>query len=102
MTGNASKYALIGGKEATLREAIPHAFTSEEVCVFEDGSGDRRFVSKEEWDTGAEEFARYASERHLVTSESPGRDKTWRDRGAIAALVAEMLPELPEPRKCRE
>jgi len=75
MTGNASKYALIGGEEVTLLESIPHAFTGEVVCVFEDGSGNRHFVSKEEWDAGAEEFAHYASESHLVTSESAGRDK---------------------------
>lgn len=75
MTGNASKYALIGGNEVTLLEAIPHASSGEVICVFEDVSGTHHFVSKEEWDAGAEEFARYASERHLVTSESPGRDK---------------------------
>ena len=75
MTGNASKYALIGGNEVTLLEAIPHASSGEVICVFEDVSGAHHFVSKEEWDAGAEEFARYASERHLVTSESPGRDK---------------------------
>ena len=75
MIGNASKYALIGGKEVTLLETIPHAFTGEAVCVFEDDSGTHRFVSEREWGAGAEEFARYASERRLVTSESPGRDK---------------------------
>ncbi len=75
MTGNVSKYALIGGKEVTLLESISHASSGEVVCVFEDGSGARRFVSEREWDAGAEEFARYASERRLVTSESPGRDK---------------------------
>lgn len=75
MIGNASKYALIGGEEVTLLESIPHAFTGEAVCVFEDGSGAHRFVSKREWDAGTEEFVRYASEMHLVTSDSPGRDK---------------------------
>lgn len=75
MTGNVSKYALIGGKEVMLLESIPHASSGEVVCVFEDGFGARRFVSEREWDAGAEDFARYASERRLVTSESPGRDK---------------------------
>lgn len=75
MTDNVSKYALIGGKEVVLLEIIRHASSDEAICVFEDGPGDRRFVSKEEWDAGTKEFARYASERHLVTSMSPGRDK---------------------------
>ena len=51
MTGNVSKYALIGGKEVTLLESISHAFSGEVVCVFEDGSGAHRFVSEREWDT---------------------------------------------------
>ena len=75
MSGNVSKYALIGGKEVTLLESISHASSGEVVCVFEHSSGNRHFVSKEEWDAGAEEFARYAAEKHLVTSMSPGRDK---------------------------
>lgn len=75
MTGKVSKYALIGGKEVTLLESISHASSGEVVCVFEDGSGAHRFVSEREWDAGAEEFARYALERRLVTSESPGRNK---------------------------
>jgi hypothetical protein len=41
MTGNVSKYALIGGKEVTLLESISHASSGEVVCVFEDGSGAR-------------------------------------------------------------
>jgi hypothetical protein len=81
MTANVSKYALIGGKEVTLLESISHASSGEVVCVFEHGSGNRRFVSKEEWDAGAEEFTRYASERRLVTSMSPGRDKIALFRG---------------------
>lgn len=75
MTGNVPRYALIGGKETALLESISHVSSGEVACVFLDASGNRRFVSKEEWDAGAEAFARYAADRHLVTSESPGRDK---------------------------
>ena len=75
MNGGVSRYALIAGKEVTLLETISHALSNEIVCVFEDGSGNRLFVSKEEWEAGAEDFLRYATERRLVTTESPGRDK---------------------------
>jgi len=75
MTNRTPKYALIDGREVALVESISHAFSNETVCVFEDGAGNRRYVSEAEWITGAEEFARYAAERRLVTSESPGRDK---------------------------
>ena len=75
MTSRTPKYALIDGREVALVESISHAFSNETVCVFEDGTGNRRYVSEAEWITGAEEFARYAAERRLVTSESPGRDK---------------------------
>ncbi len=69
------KYALINGRELVLIESIPHASSSEVACVFEDSAGNRRYVSEAEWLAGAEEFACYAAEKRLVTSESPGRDK---------------------------
>lgn len=75
MINKTPKYALIDGLEAVLTESIPHALSSETVCVFEDGAGNRRYVSEVEWIAGAEEFACYAAERRLVTSESSGRDK---------------------------
>ena len=69
------KYALIDGRESILVEVILHAFSNEAIFVFEQDVGNRRYVSETEWIAGAEEFARYAAERRLVTSESPGRDK---------------------------
>lgn len=75
MANKTPKYALIRDREATLLEAVSHASSDEVVCIFEDGSGNRCFVSKEEWIAGAKEFSHYAAERKLVTSESPGRDK---------------------------
>lgn len=75
MTSKTPRYALIDGREFVLIESVPHALSNEAVCVFEDAAGARRYVSEVEWFAGAEEFARYAEERELVTSESPGRDK---------------------------
>ena len=75
MNGKVPKYALISGREYVLIESIPHASSSEVACVFKDSAGARRYVSEAEWFAGAEEFARYAAERQLVTSESSGRDK---------------------------
>ena len=69
------KYALIDGRESIFVEVILHAFSNEAIFVFEQDVGNRRYVSETEWIAGAEEFARYAAERRLVTSESPGRDK---------------------------
>lgn len=69
------KYALIDGRESILVEVILHAFSNEAIFVFEQDVGNHRYVSETEWIAGAEEFARYAAERRLVTSESPGRDK---------------------------
>lgn len=75
MINGMSKYAIINGQECLLLEVIPHATSNELICVFNDASGDRRFVSDGEWNAGAERFARYAAERQLVTSESPALDK---------------------------
>lgn len=75
VANRSSRYALIGGKEVILLEVITHAVSAKAAYVFEDGSGNCRFVSEEEWSAGAEDFTRYAAEKRLVTSESPGRDK---------------------------
>ena len=75
MVVGASKYAMIDGREAALLEEIIHASSGESVCVFEAEPGVRRFVTREEWDEATKSFLRYAAERRLVTSESPGREK---------------------------
>lgn len=75
MSRETPKYALIGDCETTLSEVVPHAFSGQAVIVFLDSKGSRRYATQAEWDAGAQKFARYASERHLVTSESPDRDK---------------------------
>ena len=75
MTSRTPKYALIHGQEFALVESIPHAFSGETVCVFQDGAGNHRYVSEAEWLAGAEAFKHYAAQRHLVTSESLGKDK---------------------------
>ena len=58
MINRAPKYALIDGREVALVESIPHALSNETVCVFEDGTDNRRYVSEAEWVAGAEEFGR--------------------------------------------
>lgn len=75
MANRTPKYALIDNREVALLEIIPHAFSNETVYVFEDSAGKRQYVSQMEWNAGAAKFARYATARRLVTSESPGRDK---------------------------
>ena len=75
MVNKPSRYALIGGKEVVLLEVVTHAVSTASAYVFEDGSGNRRFVLEEEWGAGVEDFLRYAAEKRLVTSESAGRDK---------------------------
>lgn len=75
MADRTPKYALINGRECALVELIPHYSSGETACIFEDEFGIRRFASGPEWNAAAEEFARYAAKRHLVTTESPGRDK---------------------------
>ena len=75
MATNTPKYALIDGKEVVLLECVSHALSGNKAFVFEDGEGARRYVSETEWHAGAQEFARYAAERQLVTSESPAKDK---------------------------
>ena len=75
MANNPPKYALIDGRECVLVEVVPHASTGEAVCIFEQAEGERRYVSESEWHAGAQGFARFASERQLVTSESSGAEK---------------------------
>ena len=75
MFNGVPKYALIDGRESILVETMPHAFSDETICIFEQSPNNRRFVTKQEWLNGAEEFARHAAARHIVTSESPARDK---------------------------
>ena len=75
MADKIPKYSLIDGRESTLIEAVPHAFSGETVCVFTGSDGSRRYVSEAEWRAGAKEFSTYAADRKLVTSESSARDK---------------------------
>lgn len=58
MFNRTPKYTLIDGREVALVESIPHALSNETVCVFEDGTDNRRYVSEAEWVAGAEEFGR--------------------------------------------
>lgn len=75
MANRVPKYALIGGREAFLLEVVTHAASHESACIYEDDAGNRRYALKSEWDVGVEEFARFAADRRLVTSESLGREK---------------------------
>lgn len=75
MANRVPKYALIGGREASLLEVVTHAVSHELACIYEDDAGNRRYALKSEWDVGVEKFARFAADRRLVTSESPGREK---------------------------
>lgn len=48
MSDGMPKYALTNGREAAFIEAVPHAFSDGAACVFEDGAGNRQYVSETE------------------------------------------------------
>lgn len=75
MVNSTPKYALIGGKEVTLREVICHALSNDSAYVFKDSKGTLQYVSESEWRAGARAFAQFANSQHIVTSESVTRDK---------------------------